>query len=87
MPKMKPLTLIELLKMANRGYPDGFLSEYYDNTGKHRVGDGDTLAKFIVLELRDTFDADTTRDEQIEEAHRVLNNAIRDLEGVIQAIQ
>jgi hypothetical protein len=87
MPEMKPLALVKLLRMANKGYPDGFLSEYFDKSGKHRPGDGDTLAKFIVLELRETFDADATREEQIGEAHRVLNNAIRDLEGVIRAIQ
>ena len=88
MPEMKPLALVELLNMANKGYPDEFLSEYYDmNTGERRQCDGDTLAKFIVTELRDTFDAHASHAEQIEEAHRVLNNAIRDLENVARALK
>ncbi len=82
------LTLVGLLNLANEGYPDGFLSEYYDaETGKHRNGDGDTLAKFIVIELRDNFDPEATREDQIEEAHRVLNNAIDDIEHVIRALE
>ena len=88
MPKMKPFALVDLLNMANKGYPDEFLSEYYDtNTGERRQGDGDTLARFIGTELRDTFDAHASRAEQIEEAHRVLNNAIRDLENVVRALK
>lgn len=83
-----PLTLVELLNLANEGYSDGFLSEYYDTkTGECRDGEGDTLAKFIVLELKDTFDPDATREEQMEEANRALNNAIDDLERVIQAVE
>jgi len=55
------MKLLELLNAANQGYPDRDLAEYYDTkTGalkKH--GSGDTLAKFIVLELIDAFDAKT----------------------------
>ena len=88
MPEMKPLALVELLNMANNGYPDEFLSEYYNpNTGERRQGDGDTLARFIVAELRDTFDAHASRAGQIDEAHRVLNNAIRDLANVVRALK
>lgn len=87
MPGDEPLTLVELLNMANQGYPDGFLSGYYNGkTGSKKRGSGDTLAQFIVIELRETFDEEAPREEQIEEAHRVLNNGIRDLEGVIRAI-
>ena len=87
-PHEDSLTLAGLLNMANEGYSDGYLSEYFDTeTGEPRDGEGDTLAKFIVLELKDTFDPDATREEQIEEARRVLNNAIRDIEQVIQALQ
>jgi hypothetical protein len=52
------MKLVELLNAANQGYPDGYLAEYYDTkTGVlKKRGSGDALAKFIVLELIDTFD-------------------------------
>lgn len=76
MVRLRFMKLLELLNAANEGYPDGYLAEYYDpNTGKRKSGDGDTLAKFIVLELIDTFDSKATDDAQIEEALRVLDRA------------
>lgn len=46
------MKLIDLLNIANKGYPDGFLSEYYNHeSGDPIDGSGDTLAKFIVIEL------------------------------------
>jgi hypothetical protein len=48
---------------------------------------GDTLAEFIVSEIRDTFDSNATRCAQLEEARRVLMNAVDDLEAVIERLQ
>jgi hypothetical protein len=81
-------TILELLNAANQGYPDGYLAEYYDTkTGAlKKRGSGDTLAKFIVLELIDTFDSKASEDSQIDEATRVLESARRDLLGVIEAL-
>ena len=45
------------------------------------------LLPFIVREIRDTFDPIAIRSEQLEEARRVLMNAIDDLENVIQRLQ
>jgi hypothetical protein len=86
-PKAERLLLVELLNMANKGYPDEYLSEYYDAvTGERRQGKGDSLAKYIVTELTETFDPDAPRGEQVEQAHRALANVIDDLDHVIQAI-
>ena len=57
MEQSKRLSLFELLKIANEAYEDGYLAEYFDpDTGASRAGSGDTLAEFIVREIRDTFD-------------------------------
>ena len=87
MARLRCMKLLELLNAANEGYPEGYLAEYYDpDTGKRKSGDGDTLAKFIVLELIDTFDFKSSDDAQIDEATRVLESARRDLLGVIEAL-
>ena len=60
MARLRFMKLPELLNAANKGYPDGYLAEYYETkTGARKRGSGDTLAEFIVLELIDTFDAKT----------------------------
>ena len=86
------MTLLELLNKANEGYPDEGLREGDDpNTGTvkdraGRAGIGDTLAEFIVVELSETFDPDLSDGVQLTEAHRVLDNAISELEGVLRAL-
>ena len=88
MARLRFMKLLELLNAANEGYPDGYLAEYYDPyTGKRKSGDGDTLAKFIVLELIDTFDSKATDDAQIGIATQMLERARTDLLGVIQALE
>lgn len=88
MEQSKRLSLVELLNIANEAYDDGYLAEYFDpDTGASRAGSGDTLAEFIVREIRDTFDSNATRSTQLEEARRVLMNAIDDLESVIERLQ
>ena len=79
---------VELLNAANRGYPDGFLAEYYDiKTGKVKDGSGDTLAQFLVRELAETFDESQSSDFQINTALGIIDCAIRDLELVAAALQ
>ena len=82
------MTLVELLNRANKGYPDEFLAMYYDtDTGERISASGDGLAEFIVRELSETFDHDLDDDTQIQTATHVLQNAIRDLQTVIDAIE
>lgn len=81
------MKLIELLDKANLDYPDGFLINYYEKeTGKEVEGSGDTLAQFIVRELRETFDESKSDEEQIDRAVSVLNNAVKDLNRVVLAL-
>lgn len=88
MEQSKGLSLVEVLNIANEAYEDGYLAEYFDpDTGASRAGSGDTFAEFIVREVRDTFDPNAIRSEQLEEARRVLMNAIDDLESVIERLQ
>jgi hypothetical protein len=86
--RSKRLSLVELLNLANEAYDDGHLAEYFDpDTGTSRAGSGDILAEFIVREIRDTFDPNSPRSAQLEEARRVLMNVIDDLESVIERLQ
>lgn len=82
------MTLVELLNLANSGYPDGDLASYFDpETGEDREGSGDTLAQFVVGELGSTFDPELPREDQIAEAERVIERAIQDLRDVLRAIR
>jgi hypothetical protein len=72
---------LELLKAANRHYPDGQLASYFDEkTGKlvepAKGEGGDTLAQFIVVELSEA--ADTP-----QEAVRLMERAQDDIREAI----
>ncbi len=76
----------ELLDIANKGYPDGFLSEYYDDQGNSKDGFGDGLAKFVVVELIETFSPDQDDAEQVSVAVHCLENAVQELQAIIEAL-
>lgn len=81
------MKLIDLLKKANTAYADGFLVNYYDETtGEKKKGDGDGLAKFIVGEIIETYDAAVGDHDQIQVARHALLNGIQDLQGVVDAL-
>ena len=87
MTEEKKLTLLELLNLANEAYPDGFLAEYYDaKTGERQPGGGDSLARFIVAEISETFDPDAPRQTQLREGRIALSRAIDDLQSVIEVL-
>lgn len=78
--------LVTLLNQANKGYTDAFLSEYYDVvTGQLKNGSGDGLAKFIVVELAETWE-DTADEYQLAEAIRCMEAARDELDSVITAL-
>ena len=82
------MTLLDLLNQANTGYPDGFLERYYlAGSGEPVANSGDTLAGFIVAELRDIFDPKETDENQLEEAARVLEKARADPASTISALE
>lgn len=84
------MTLIELFNIANSGYPEDYLREYYDDNGNKKEGSGDTLAEFIVGQLIEVYWdelAKKTDAEQLSRAIRVLDLARDDLDGVIEILQ
>jgi len=82
------MKLVDILNIANEGYPDGFLAVYYHpSTGKSKRGSGDTLAQFIVREIQDTYDPDASDMQQLAEARRVMSNARREVESVIDKLE
>ncbi len=87
-PSAPKMTLVELLALANSGYPDGAMDGYYDaETGAEKDEGGDTLALFVVREIRATFDADAGRDAQLTEARRVVKRGIEDLQATLVALE
>ncbi len=81
------LTLIELLEIANKVYDDGYLVNFYTKTGAPKRGTGDTLAKFIVIELRETFDPSATKQAQLYQAMQVMESAQYQLADVKEAFE
>jgi hypothetical protein len=83
------MTLVQLLNKANEGYDDHFLSEYFHpKTGKfNRKAEGDGLARFIVIEISETFDAESTDLQHVDEAIRVMIQARDDIRRVIVALR
>jgi hypothetical protein len=84
------MKLLELMQKAAKAYDsDGTLELCFNpKTGvpwasKKRKQAGDTLAEFVVVELAETFDSSASEKEQKQEARRVMNMAIRELENVI----
>ena len=73
------MTLDELMDRANALYPDNMILRYYQEPKRNH---GDTLAKFIVLELQDTFDPDAPEHEQLSTARRALFRASQDIMGI-----
>ena len=82
--KEKSMKLSELLSVVEQGYPD--TGAYLDTASGNDYCD-DTLALFVVRELKDTFDHDAPVEVQLNEAIRAMRVARDDLDGVIEALQ
>ena len=83
------MTLNQLICRAASVYPDCYVLEYWDleksEPRKNRMG-GDTLALFIALELKDTYDADASDGEQIATAVKVMQTAADDIQAVAHSL-
>lgn len=78
------MTLEQIIAIVNDVYDDGLVGLYHDEpTGDH----GDTLAKFIAIELRETYEAEATDSEQLWEAQRVMLSAYEELGKVVDAFE
>lgn len=85
------MTLNDMINRAANGYPDGYVLVYWDpkkqRVKQNPVNGGDTLAKFIAAELKDTFDPDAPEANQVETAVAALQRAVDELQGVISALE
>ena len=85
--------MLELLNIANKGYPDQWLSNFYNPTTGDLLpldpedGINDGLARFLVIELRETFEAGKPRADQLEEAYRVVSMGVRDMQSVLEVLE
>ena len=78
------MELKKLVDIVDEAYPDGLVGLYFQGPeGKH----GDTLAKFIASELKDTFNAEATDKEQLTTAAHQMRIACQELQGVVDALE
>jgi len=81
------MTLNELMELANDGYPDDQISACWDPVLQDITDyTGDTLATFIVIELKETFDPEQEDLEQRAVALNALNRAIDEIQSVMDSI-
>lgn len=82
------MELISLMKLASTGYPADGLASFYDaETGLYNGEEGDSLATFIVREISGTYYTSGGDAAQLDEAIRVVEQAIADLQGVADALR
>ena len=84
------MTLNQLICRAASVYPEAYVLEYWDAEAqepKENPLGGDTLARFIAIELADTFDEEADDDKQIAEAVRAMQSAADDLAAIVQALR
>lgn len=77
-----PEGLKTIIETIDTVYPDSMIQLY----AKRKVRLGDGLAEFIVDEIGDVFDENASNDVNLDEAERVMNMAISELEAVREAI-
>ena len=84
------MKLNELIETVSAAYPDGLIAvEYWDfkrECPRRNPKGGDTLALFIALEIKDTYDADAADEQQIQTALRAIERARGDLDAVSGAL-
>ena len=78
------MTLNELIAIADQHYDDGLIGLYFsDPQGKH----GDGLAAFIAIELRETFNPNTSTEDQLITAAGVIESATGQLEKLSEGLR
>lgn len=77
------MTIRELIEIADQGYSDSLISQYYDDPdGNH----GDTLARFIAFEISETISEEDVDSLQLTQAITLMETAKREIQGVIDAL-
>lgn len=95
MPRENKLTLIGLLMAAGKKYPDQSVDDYWrphpkcanNNKVKIRNVRGDTLAKFVAIEISETYEAGMSNDKKIDRAIECIEKAIGDLWKVTAGLE
>ena len=82
------MTIKDILDFATRNYDEGRTEAYYNDKGEllEFANGGDHLAKFIVMELIDTYDESASDIEQVEEAARTVRLVRDQVERVFYAL-
>lgn len=85
------MTLKKIIDIADKTYPDGLIGLYFnEKTGRAKKttspGYGDGLARFICMELCETYDKDASDEKQLAEAIRVMETAQREVQDVVTAL-
>ena len=83
------MKLNDLIRLADRHYPDGSVARCWDFRRSEPVdaGAGDTLALFIARELADTFDPERLSLNHLDAAEIALAKAAEDLRLVIRGFR
>lgn len=85
----KTISINDIIKAASGAYDDGLIEQYWEwKHESHRKSDapGDTLAKFIAIELEEVYDPDSGRQANLELAEKALARAEDQLRAVRGAI-
>ncbi len=87
-PNAKPLTKLQILGIIEAGYGNKFLDfkEKVDETGKLTGETGDTLADFLIRELGEHYNAESSDEDNLGAAIEAATKAKEQLEGVIEAL-
>ena len=86
----KTISINEIIKAASDAYNDGLIEQYWEwKHESHRKSDapGDTLAKFIAIELEEVYDIDSGRQANLELAAQAMRRAEEQLREVKEAIE
>ena len=84
----------KIIKIADKAYPDGCIARCWD-AKNHRprtleymdsIGCCDGLARFVAVEIAETYDDDCSDDEQLEQAAHAIQNAADELQRVADAL-
>lgn len=94
MPKGTDFNLVDILTAAAEHYPDGMVGDYWRRNLKtdnkvllRRNLRGDTLAKFIAIEIVETYESKKNGKEKIDIAIHALEGAIRDIGLSIKGLE
>lgn len=73
------MRLLDVIRIADEAYGDGLVMDYYSYPG---LDFGDSLAKFITEEIKDTYSETLSDDDKLLTASEAINKAALQLMDV-----